>query len=307
MTALDERVRRAIARADRFQRRRAWSAVPVAVLKKFGDDRGGRWAALIAYYGFLSIFPLLLAFTTILALVVEGNDELQSRILGSALAQFPIVGAEIQENLGALPGSWAALAIGLGLAIWGGIGVVLALGDALDDVWGVPRRGRPGFLRGRLRALAALAVFGALTIGSGVLAGIGATAGAPGRWLSILGTFAFDLVAIAAAYRYLTIAGVRWREVLPGAAAAAAAWIALLSVGTWLVDRQLRHASDLYGFFGIVLGLLSWMYLGAQVLLLSAELNVVLARRLWPRGLADSEEPAPSPPFPRPGGRVSTG
>jgi YihY family inner membrane protein len=302
MTALDERVRRAIDRADRFQRRRAWSAVPVAVLKKFGDDRGGRWAALIAYYGFLSIFPLLLAFTTILALVVEGNDELQSRILGSALAQFPIVGAEIQENLGALPGSWTALAIGLGLAIWGGIGVVLALGDALDDVWGVPRRGRPGFLRGRLRALAALAVFGALTIGSGVLAGIGATAGAAGRWLSILGTFAFDLVAIAAAYRYLTIAGVRWREVLPGAAAAAAAWIALLSVGTWLVDRQLRHASDLYGFFGIVLGLLSRMYLGAQVLLLSAELNVVLARGLWPRGLADAEEPAPSPPFPRPGG-----
>jgi membrane protein len=306
MSGLDQRVRRALARADRFQRGRAWVAVPIAVVKKFGDDRGGRWAALVAYYGFLSIFPLLLAFTTVLSLLVQGDDDLQSDILGSALAQFPIVGVEIQENLGALEGSWMALAVGLALAIWGGMGVVLALGDALDDVWGVPRRGRPGFVRGRLRALAALALLGALTVGSGVLAGVGAAAGSGGRWLSILVTFAFDLVALAAAFRYLTTAGVRWREVLPGAATAAAAWIALLSIGTWLVDRHLRNASDLYGFFGIVLGLLWWMYLGAQVLLVSAELNVVLARRLWPRDLATADGSAPSPPFPGPDGRAST-
>lgn len=292
MTALDERLRRAVARADRFQRERAWVAVPVAVIKKFGDDRGGRWAALIAYYGFLSIFPLLLAFTTVLSLVVQGDAELQERILGSALSQFPIVGAEIQENLGALDGSWLALGISLAIAIWGGMGIVLAIGDALDDLWGVPRRARPGFLRGRLRALAALALFGALTIGSGVIAGLGAT-GTLGRWLSLGGMFVFDLLVIAAAFRFLTMAEVRWREVLPGAVTAAAAWIALLTFGTWLVDRQLRNASDLYGFFGIVLGLLSWMYLGAQLLLLSAELNVVLARRLWPRDLlAPAVEPA---------------
>jgi YihY family inner membrane protein len=306
MTGLDERVRRAVVRADRFQRGRTWVAVPVAVVKKFGDDRGGRWAALVAYYGFLSIFPLLLAFTTVLSLVVQGDADLQSRILGSALAQFPIVGVEIQENLGHLEGSWMALVIGLALAIWGGMGVVLALGDALDDVWGVPRRERPGFLRGRLRALAALALLGALTVGSGVLAGVGAAAGSGGRWLSILATFAFDLVALAAAFRYLTTAGVRWRQVLPGAATAAVAWIALLSLGTWLVDRHLRNASDLYGFFGIVLGLLWWMFLGAQLLLLSAELNVVLTRRLWPRDLVAADEPASNPPHPRSDGRVST-
>lgn len=290
MTGLDERVRQTVDRVDRFQRGRAWVALPVAVLKKFGDDRGGRWAALIAYYGFLSIFPLLLAFTTVLSLVVQGDAELQGRILGSALSQFPIVGAEIQENLGALEGSWVALAIGLALAIWGGMGIVLAIGDALDDIWDVPRRARPGFLRGRLRALAALALFGTLTIGSGVLAGLGATAGAAARWLSLGGMFAFHLLVIAATFRFLTTASVRWREVLPGAATAAVAWIALLTVGTWLVDRQLRNASDLYGFFGIVLGLLSWMYLGAQVLLVAAELNVVLARRLWPRDLLAAAE-----------------
>lgn len=290
MTGLDERIRQTVDRVDRFQRGRAWVALPVAVLKKFGDDRGGRWAALIAYYGFLSIFPLLLAFTTVLSLVVQGDAELQGRILGSALSQFPIVGAEIQENLGALEGSWVALAIGLALAIWGGMGIVLAIGDALDDIWDVPRRARPGFLRGRLRALAALALFGTLTIGSGVLAGLGATAGAAARWLSLGGMFAFHLLVIAATFRFLTTASVRWREVLPGAATAAVAWIALLTVGTWLVDRQLRNASDLYGFFGIVLGLLSWMYLGAQVLLVAAELNVVLARRLWPRDLLAAAE-----------------
>jgi hypothetical protein len=78
---------------------------------------------------------------------------------------------------------------------------------------------------------------------------------------------------------------VRWRQVVPGALLLAGTWMALLALGTWLVDRQLRGASELYGFFAIVLGLLSWLYLGAQMMLVSAELNVVLARGLWPRSL----------------------
>ncbi len=290
MSGPADAIRRAVARIDRFQRGRAWTAIPVAVMKKFGDDRGGRWAALLAYYGFLSIFPLLLAFTTVLALVVGNDPELQQRILDSALAQFPILGDEIQRNLGALNGSWLALAIGVAVALWGGMGIVLALGDALDDLWNVPRRGRPGFVRGRSRALLALGLFGILTLGSGVLAGFGAAGGLTGQVLSYGIMFVFDLLVIAAAFRYLTTADVRWSQVFPGAATAAVAWIGLLLVGTWLVDRHLRNASALYGFFGIVLGLLSWMFIGAQLLLLSAELNVVLARRLWPRELLSAPD-----------------
>jgi YihY family inner membrane protein len=263
-------------------------AVTVAVFKKFGDDRGGHWAALVAYYGFFSLFPLLLVFTTLLGFVVRGNEDLQERVLESALSQFPIIGEEIRENLGALQGSVGALVIGIVGAIWAGMGVILTLQSAMDELWDVPRRARPNFLKGRLRAFLALIVFGVATISASVLATLGATGGSFGwalRILAIAGTFLLNAVVIGAAFRYLTVADVRWRQVVPGALLSAGTWMVLLALGTWLVDRQLRGASELYGFFAIVLGLLSWLYLGAQMMLLSAELNVVLARGLWPRSL----------------------
>ncbi|HYZ13205.1 MAG TPA: YihY/virulence factor BrkB family protein [Actinomycetota bacterium] len=274
--------------ADEIQRRRALLAVPIAVFKKFGDDQGGHWAALIAYYGFFSLFPLLLVFTTILGFVLQGNQELQERILESALAQFPIIGETIRNNLGKIEGSFTALAIGIVGSLWAGMGVLLTLQTAMDELWDVPRRSRPNFLKGRLRAFLALFVFGAAIITSSVLAGLGTTGGSFGwalRIVTIAATFVLNALVIGSAFRYLTVARIRWRDVVPGALLSSAVWMALLALGAWLVDRQLRGSEALYGFFGIVLGLLSWIYVGAQLMLLSAELNVVLARRLWPRSL----------------------
>jgi len=54
---------------------------PYAVVKKYGDDDGGREAALITYYGFLSIFPLLLLGVAILSRVLTANPELQQRLI----------------------------------------------------------------------------------------------------------------------------------------------------------------------------------------------------------------------------------
>lgn len=282
------RVQGATAAVDEIQRRHAVLAVPIAVFKKFGDDQGGHWAALVAYYGFFSLFPLLLVFTTILGFVLQGNEELQKRILESALSQFPIIGQTIENNLGALEGSFMALAVGIVGSLWAGMGVLLTLQTAMDDLWDVPRRSRPNFLRGRLRAFLALFVFGAAIITSSVLAGLGTTGGSFGlapRLVAIAATFVLNALVIGSAFRYLTVAPIGWRDVVPGALLASAAWMALLALGAWLVDRELRDAEALYGFFGIVLGLLSWIYVGAQLMLLSAELNVVLARRLWPRSL----------------------
>jgi uncharacterized BrkB/YihY/UPF0761 family membrane protein len=45
----------------------------------------------------------------------------------------------------------------------------------------------------------------------------------------------------------------------------------------------IRHAKETSGFFALVLGLLAWLYLGGQVTVIAAEINVVRARRLWPR------------------------
>jgi YihY family inner membrane protein len=277
---------RVLERFDRFQRRHSVVAIPLAVLKKFGDDRGGQWAALVAYYGFFSLFPLLLVFATLLSFAVQDNPQLRLRILDSALSQFPIIGDEIQRNLGHLEGSVAALVVGIVASLWAGMGVVITIQGALNDLWDIPRRARPNFLWSRLRALLALIAFGVAALAASVLAGIGTTgSGLALRVVAFAGTFLLNVLVFGGAFRYLTVARVRRRQVLPGAIVAAAAWMALLVLGTWLVDRQLRHATQLYGVFAIVLGLLSWIYLGAQVMLLSAEMNVVLTRRLWPRGL----------------------
>jgi membrane protein len=285
---IGDRLKRAVASADEIHRRHLVLAVPVAVFRKFGDDQGGHWAALVAYYAFFSLFPLLLAFTTILGFVLRDNEDLQDRIVDSALSQFPIIGDAIRGELGALEGSVVALVIGIVGSIWAGMGVILTLQTAMDELWDVPRRARPNFLKGRLRAFLALLVFGVTTITASVLAGLGATGGSFGwalRIVALAATFALNAVVIGAAFRYLTVADVGWRDVVPGALLAAAVWMALLALGSWLVDRQLRGSDDVYGFFAIVLGLLSWLFIGAQMLLLSAELNVVLARHLWPRSL----------------------
>jgi YihY family inner membrane protein len=272
---------------DRAQERRRAFAVPVAVFKKFGDDRGGHWAALLSYYAFFSLFPLLLVFATALSLVVQGNPELQQRILDSTLAQFPIIGNHIRENLGEIRGSGLALAVGIATSLWAGLGVILTLQETMDELWDVPRRARPDFLRRRLRALLALLALGVAAVTSAGLAALGATSSSFGwlRILALVGTLLLNTATFGAAFRYLTVADVRWRDVLPGAATAAVGWAVLLALGSWLVRRQLTTATELYGFFALVLGLLSWIYLGAQAALLSAELNVVLARRLWPRSL----------------------
>ena len=283
---IGDKVKKVVTEADRVHQRTPWLAIPIAVFKKFGDDRGGNWAALIGYYGFFSLFPLLLAFTTILGFLVDGNPELRDRLTETALANFPVIGDQIEVK--SLDGSAVALIVGIVGAIWAGMGVILTVESALNDIWDVPRRERPNFLKSRIRALAALFAFGLGIVLAAVLGGVGGAGGSFGmvlRVLALVGTFALNVALFAAAYRYLTVADVTWYQTLPGAAIASAGWMLLLVLGSWFVSHQIQGASETYGTFAFVIGLLAWISLSAQLFLLSAELNVVLARRLWPRAL----------------------
>lgn len=275
-------------RADALQRDRPALAFPFAVVKKFGDDRASHLAALIAYYAFFSLFPLLLVFSTLVAMVVRDDPDLRQRLLDSALRQFPVVGVRIGETIDELTGSSFALIVGIVGALWSGTAVVAAAQHAMDDVWDVPRVERPGLLTRLVRAALLLVVFGASIVLSSLLAGTGTETGWNAALLKILSLGATVLVSVAVfafAYRVLTVATVGWRDVLPGAVVAAVSWTILLMVGTWIVDRHIRNASQVYGFFAIVIGLLAWISLAAQLFLFAAEINVVRARRLWPRSL----------------------
>ncbi len=277
---------RMLRRADELQQSKPFLAFPIGVVKKFGDDRAGQLAALIAYYGFFSLFPLLLVFATVVGFVLRDHPDLRQRLLDSALNQFPVVGTRIAVR--ELTGSPVALVVGIVGALWSGTAVVTAAQQAMDDVWDVPRAERPNLVVRLLRALMLFVVFGVSIVVSASLAGVGTGTGfaAVGLKLaSMLAVFAISVAFFAFAFRVLTVARVTWREVVPGAVVAALAWSALLLVGSWLVDTQIRHAKQIYGFFAIVIGLLFWIFLAAQMFLLAAEVNVVRARHLWPRSL----------------------
>ncbi|HEX6579582.1 MAG TPA: YihY/virulence factor BrkB family protein [Actinomycetota bacterium] len=284
---------RLLHRADEVQRAHRALAFPFAVVKKFGDDRASQLAALIAYYGFFSLFPLLLVFATVAAFVLDGNPDLQKRLIDSILEQFPVVGTSIggviERSVEQLSSSPLALAVGLVGALWTGTAVVAAAQQAMDDIWDVPRAERPGLLGRIVRAFLLLFVFAASIVLSTFLAGTGTETGWGSvvlRAISLVGLTLVSIAVFAFAYRVLTVASVAWRQVLPGAVVAAVGWTALLLVGRWIVDRQIGHASAVYGLFATVIGLLAWIYLAAQLFLVAGEVNVVLARHLWPRSLA---------------------
>ncbi len=273
-------------RVDATQRRHPAAAFTVAVVRRYRDDRGGRLAALIGYYTFFSIFPLLLALVTILGFVLEDDPALRQDVIDSALGQFPVIGDTLRDTDG-LEGSVAGLLVGLIGALWAGLAALIAAAHALDEVWAVPVDSRPRFVESRIRALLAL---GGLTLGlvativtSAVAALMSSSGlGRAGLWA---GGLAITVSLVAVAYRALTGRRLTIRQHLPGAVAAGTALFVLQLVGAILLDRVVTGASTAYGTFGLVIGMLTWFSLIAKIFVAGAEVNVVIEHRLWPRSL----------------------
>jgi YihY family inner membrane protein len=278
-----------LGRIDRLQRRNRWLAFIVAVFKKFGDDDAGKQAALIAYYGFFSFFPLMLVLVTVLGFLVGSSSDFANDVVHSVLARFPIIGDQIQENVHSLNGSGLALAVGIVGAIWGGMRVVRAAQGAMDAVWHVPRRERPNMVKSRLRALALLLMFGVGILVATAMAGLATAVAGKSFWgaAAVLAvTTAVNFVLFLGAYQLLTVAEPSWRQLLPGAIVGAVFSALLQTLGSYFVGHTLKGASQTYGFFAIVIGMLTWIYLQAQLFLLASEVNVVSAYSLWPRSLS---------------------
>jgi YihY family inner membrane protein len=281
-------LQRVVARVDRFQQRKKRLAFAFAVFKKFGDDQAGNLAALIAYYGFLSIFPLMLVLVAVLGFVLRGDPHLQQQVIGSALGRFPVIGEQLKNNIKGLTGSGAGVALGVGtlLSLWAGLGVTQAAQNAFNSVWNVPIRERPTLIQARLRGLIMLLVLGLITVAATFVSGIGG--GSRSLWVgpvSVAGTLVLNLALFMIAFRVLTDRDLSWADVFPGAATGAVFWTILQSLGSYIVLHQVKNASALYGTFGFIIALLGWIYLGAQITLYSAEVNVVRKQHLWPRSI----------------------
>jgi membrane protein len=281
-----------VERIDAYQRRHPWAGLPLAVIYKFADDQGGYLTALITYYGFVSLFPLLLLLVTVLGFVLQHDPGLQHGVLDSVLAHFPLIDQQIAANIHTLHGSVPALIIGFATSLYGGLGVVQATQSALNKIWSVPRGSRPNPIAARLRSLLLLLAGGTAILATGIVSAPSVTAHIAGPVLRPLVIAAAAIAAITintmlfvAAYRVLTARPLPIAHVRTGAITAALIWQGLQWAGTVLLGRLLGDTTAAYGLFGIVLGLLAWIYLAALSFVISAELNVVRTDRLWPRAL----------------------
>ena len=275
-------------RLDAFQRRHPWAGFPLAVLYKYVDDFGAYLAALLTYYAFVSLFPLLLLLSTILGFVLSGDGSLQHQVLTSVLNQIPVINQDLAEpkHIG---GGLLGLFVGIVGSIYGGLGVAQSFQYATNTVWGVPRNNRPNPFKARGRSVLLLATAGLAFLGTTALSVVGTSgAGALGIALKLVALAASAVVNISVfifAFRFAAARPLSIRDVAPGAIAAAVTWQLLQSFGVIYVNHVVRHASATNAVFALVLGMLAFLYLSAMTVLLCMEINVVRVSRMHPRSL----------------------
>jgi YihY family inner membrane protein len=276
---------RVLRQVDAVQQRHKVTAFVFGVVKKYGDDNGGVLVANLAYSSFVSLFPLLLVLVTILGLVAAGNPAIRQDVLRSVENQFPLIGQQLTGNVHVLRrSSVIGLVIGLLALIWGTSGLAQAGLFTMAQVWNLPGPARPGYAQRLGRAALFIGVLGLGVILTTLLTGLDAF-GHHGTLTAVLVVVLAALVNIAIyiiGFRVLTPKGVPSRKLLPGAITGGIAWTLLQALGTFLV-RHFLHSDSVYGVFATVLGLIAWIYLAVEITVYSAEINVVLARRLWPR------------------------
>jgi membrane protein len=278
---------------DSWQQRHPVVGFPLAVVKKFGDDQAGYLVSLLAYYAFVSIFPLLLVLTAVTGVVLRDHPKLQGKLVNSAFAEFPIIGGQIHQQLGvtAFGHTTLSLIVGIFGALYGARGFANALQNTLNTLWAVPKVDRPGFPLNYLRAFAAVLALGLLvvvTAASSTAAALAASwgfGGLPARIVSFIVGAVLGVGFFIALFRAAAAGEVPTRAMLPAAVISAIGWQLLISAADVIVTHQLRHAQAVAGFFGVVLGLLAWLALQATVIVYAIEADVVRVKHLWPRSL----------------------
>ncbi len=279
-------VNRVIAWADQLQRRHGVLGFPYAVIKKYGDDAGGREAALITYYGFLSIFPLLLLGVAVLSRVLAGDPALRERIIDAVVPQA--LRSTVEHSLATLPTSTIPFLAGLIGLLFSGTGVVFSVYETLNHVAAVPHRLRAPFLSRYVRVFVMVATLLLGGLAAGALTVVATTLpGQPGvqRAAAVLGTALVVFGVLLLAARLLLVRRAPLGALWPGAILGAAAVTAVLTIGTSALARLVAKAGPVYGSFATVAGMFALLYLVGQALVYAAEVAAVRYARLWPRAV----------------------
>ncbi|MGA2928543.1 MAG: YihY/virulence factor BrkB family protein [Solirubrobacteraceae bacterium] len=280
-----------VEKVDAAQKRTKPVSVPVATFKKFSEDQSTNLAAMIAFWAFFSIFPLLLVLVTVLGWVLPASDK--QSVLTHVAGMFPLLDP---SSVKGLTGSWWALVVGALSALWSGLGVVRTVQTAFNSVWEIPYHERPGLVEQVWRSLIVLATIGVGLVVTTLLSGLitssssGVDLGVAGRIGGFVLAAALDVGLFLASFRMLTDREISMRDVAPGAIFAGAVFFLLEQLSAWIISRHLKSAQSTYGHFATVITILWWFYLQAIVTMLGAQLNVVLKERLFPRSLVHAPQ-----------------
>ena len=236
MASITEPVNGVVEWIDRLQRRHPLLGFPYAVIKRYGEDHGGWLGALISYYGFFSLYPLLVVFTTIASWVLKDRPETLQTVLEALWSRVPFVSdalsAQVAAQVERLTGHGWVLFLSVLVVLWGGFGVVRLLQDTVNTIWGVPRYRRPGFFPKLLRGLLIIGMLGLGIIGTAVVAGVTLAVDFP--VVAAVGAAIANIVLSAgltiALYHIIISTSVRTVDLLPGAL--------ITAIGTYVVTSS---------------------------------------------------------------------
>ena len=274
---------------DHWQRRHRGVALTYAVIKKLGDDNANQYVVALGWYGFVAIYPLLLVVITIFGFI--GAASLGHSVV-STLHEFPVVGTQFNPaSSKTLQGSGLGLVVGLLGLLYGAQGVTQTVEQAMAGVWHVPQIERPGFVSRLVRSLAALFTIGGAFVVNAAVGTIvtNSHVSLAIRMPALVAMVLLNLALYTVVFWVTTPGAPGPRDLCVGAALASLGFTFLITLGSGLVQHQLRHSSATYGQFGLVIGLVGFLFLLAKISLYGAELNPVLVRHLWPRAMTSTD------------------
>jgi uncharacterized BrkB/YihY/UPF0761 family membrane protein len=281
-------------RLDNLQRRIPALAFGYAVVRKYLDDRGAREAALITYYGFLSLFPILLLGVAIITQALAQHAGLREEVVAAIVP--PLLQADVEQAVTSLGSSSTALIAGVIGLVFSGIGVVLSAYETLNGFAAVPYQERPGMISRYVRAVTALGVIltGAIAVG-GLTVAVTALPKLPrlSRVGALLGSWLVAFVVLLVVARLLLARPAPFRALWPAAAPGAVAVTLMINLGAMVLPDLVRRAGRVYGGFATVAGVFTLLYLLSNLLVYAAEVAAVRHGRLWPRAL-DAQRPTPA-------------
>jgi uncharacterized BrkB/YihY/UPF0761 family membrane protein len=269
---------------NHIQQKNKFVSFVVAVINKYSKDGAGRYAVLLTYYLFTSLFPLLLVVTTIIDRIPGSDPHIRNTVIRGITNYFPLLGNQLSTDVHSIHSSGLVLILGVLFIIYGTRGVAGSFGNGIRQIWAIDKSEVEGFPKSTLKNLYLVIVGGLGFILASTSAALASSAGhgVGFRLLSIV----IDALLLFCLFTFIINVclprHIKLKEIGLGAACATTGLVILQIAGSYIIGHELKHLDALYSYFALALGLLFWLYLQAQVLFYAIEVSVVSSKKLWP-------------------------